>query len=81
MGNLLQGLNTALSSLLSNQIAIQTTEHNVANASTPGYRRQEAVMVPGIPYSVPSMRGQVIPGQIGTGVLVDRIRQYNLEFF
>ncbi len=81
MANLLQGLNTALSSLLSHQIAIQTTEHNVANASTPGYRRQEAVMVAGIPYTVPSMRGQVVPGQIGTGVMVDRIRQYNMEFF
>lgn len=81
MSNLLQGLNTALSSLLSHQIAIQTTEHNVANASTPGYRRQEAVMVPGIPYTVPSMRGQVVPGQIGSGVMVDRIRQYNMEFF
>jgi len=81
MSNLLQGLNTALSSLLSHQIAIQTTEHNVANASTPGYRRQEAVLTPGIPYAVPSMRGQVVPGQIGTGVLVDRIRQYNMEFF
>ncbi len=81
MSNLLQGLNTALSSLLSQQLAIQITEHNVANASTLGYRRQEAMMVPGIPYTSPSLRGQVTPGQIGSGVVVNRIRQYNLEFF
>lgn len=81
MTNILQGLNIALRSMLSHQIAIQVTEHNVANATTPGYRRQEAILSAAQPYTYPSLRGQVSPGQLGTGVVVDRIRQYNLEFF
>lgn len=81
MPSILQGLNIALRSMLSHQIAIQVTEHNVANSTTPGYRRQEAVLTAAQPYTLPSLRGQITPGQLGTGVVVDRIRQYNLEFF
>jgi len=81
MSGLFTGINIALQAMLSNQKAIQVVEHNVANANTPGYKRQEAVMAAGVPYSMPSLRGMVIPGQMGTGVIVDRIKQFNLEFF
>lgn len=38
------GLHTSLRGLLAQQRALDTTGHNVANASTAGYSRQEAVM-------------------------------------
>jgi flagellar hook-associated protein 1 FlgK len=81
MSGLFSGINIALQALLSNQAAMQVVEHNVANANTPGYRRQEAVMAAAPPYTLPTLRGQVSPGQLGTGVLVDRIRQFSVEFF
>lgn len=81
MSNILYGLNIALKAMLSQQIAIQVTEHNVANATTPGYRRQEAMMTADLPHIFPSLRANVVPGQLGMGVVVNRIRQYNLEFF
>ncbi len=81
MSNILYGLNIALKAMLSQQIAIQVTQHNVANATTPGYRRQEAMMSADLPHIFPSLRANVVPGQLGMGVVVNRIRQYNLEFF
>ena len=42
------GLQTSLRGLLAHQQAIDTTSHNVANANTEGYSRQEAVMTPSI---------------------------------
>src|ERR1700712_9223 len=38
------GLQTSLRGLLAHQQAIDTTSHNVANANTDGYSRQEAVL-------------------------------------
>ena len=42
-------LNVGARALLANQVALQTTGHNIANVSTPGYSRQSVVMdaVPG----------------------------------
>ena len=40
----LQGLQTALSGLLADQQAIDTTGHNITNANTEGYSRQVAVL-------------------------------------
>ena len=81
MTSLSAGLNVALQALLSNQQAIAVVEHNVANANTKGYHRQEAVLAAGIPYPAPRLEGGTSPGQMGSGVLVDRIRRFNLEFF
>lgn len=77
MPGLLSGLHVALRSLLSQRLAIQVTEHNVASAAVEGYRRQEAVFAPGPPYAPPETRGGMA-GQIGTGVEVARIRRYSL---
>ena len=38
------GLQTALRGLLAHQRSIETTSHNIANANTVGYTRQEAVI-------------------------------------
>jgi flagellar hook-associated protein 1 len=79
----LQGLQTALSGLIANQEAIDTTGHNITNANTPGYSRQTAVMETNQPLPIEAM-SQITGagGQLGTGVNVDtftRIRNLYLD--
>lgn len=64
-------LNVGARALLANQVALQTTGHNIANVNTPGYSRQSVVL-------------QTVPGQytgsgyIGKGVEVATIlRNHN----
>ncbi len=64
-------LNVGARALLANQVALQTTGHNIANVSVPGYSRQSVVL-------------QTVPGQftgagyIGKGVQVATIlRNHN----
>ncbi|MBP7690334.1 MAG: flagellar hook-associated protein FlgK, partial [Anaerolineales bacterium] len=75
------GINLALRAVLSQQNVMQVIEHNVANANTPGYRRQQAVLVAGLPYAPPNLRRDSTPGQYGGSVMVDRVQRFNLEFF
>lgn len=58
--------NVARSALLTHQTALQTISHNIANAETPGYTRQEAVLAANTPVRLPY-------GTVGTGVHVDTI--------
>lgn len=66
MGNL--SLDLGLRSLLTAQANLETIGHNVANASTPGYSRQELLVstVPGI-----NLRGLLL----GRGVQADVVRR------
>ncbi len=79
----LQGLQTALSGLMANQEAIDTTGHNITNADTPGYSRQTAVMQTNIPLPIDAMSQLTgAGGQMGTGVTVttfERIRNTYLD--
>ena len=75
------GLQTSLRGLLAHQQAIDTTGHNVANANTPGFSRQEAVVAPTQPFVVPA--NSVLTGagaQLGTGVDVSSIRRIRDAF-
>lgn len=56
-------LSVAKTGLLSQQLALQVTSHNLANATTEGYSRQRAELVPGTPLQLPE-------GLLGTGVRV-----------
>ncbi len=56
----------ARSALLAHQAALQTISQNIANAETPGYSRQEAVLA-----ATPPVRLSF--GNVGTGVRVDTI--------
>jgi flagellar hook-associated protein 1 FlgK len=64
------GLNIALSAVQAEQRSLDTTSHNIANASTVGYSRQvsELAAKPGL--GALSVWGMIIPGQIGQGVEV-----------
>jgi len=61
-------LDIGKSALSAAQQALTVTGHNVANVNTPGYSRQEAVLIERSP-----VNGN--PGQVGTGVQVIQIRR------
>jgi flagellar hook-associated protein 1 len=70
----LQGLQTALSGLIAEQQALDTTGNNIANANTEGYTRESVDMGTNRPIEIPatsSLNGQ--GAQLGTGVSVETI--------
>jgi flagellar hook-associated protein 1 FlgK len=75
------GLNTALRGLLANQRALDVTSHNIGNANTVGYTRQEAVFA-----AAPSLElhaGATQDGygaQLGQGVDVLAYRRLRDDF-
>src|SRR3954467_13631583 len=73
------GLQTALRGILAHQQSIDTTSHNVANANTEGYSRQEAVMGASTPQTLYGI-GEGGLGQIGTGVDVTAFRRIRTTF-
>ncbi|MCX6079886.1 MAG: flagellar hook-associated protein FlgK [Chloroflexi bacterium] len=78
----LSGITIASQALQAHSNAMQVVEHNVANANTPGYRRQSAILTATLPSSIGGsefVKGT--PGQIGSGVTIDRIQRFNLQFF
>jgi flagellar hook-associated protein 1 FlgK len=79
----LQGLQTALSGLIAEQTALDTTGNNIANANTEGYSRQTALMEPNPPIPIPAISAQTGEGaQLGAGVTIatiTRIRNSYLD--
>jgi flagellar hook-associated protein 1 len=77
------GLQTALRGLLATQEAIDTTGHNIANANTPGYSRQQAVLTESNALTIPAYSNVTGGGvQLGTGVdvtTISRIRNVFLD--
>ena len=73
-------IETTLRGLRAQQLALDTTGHNISNANTPGYSRQTADMAATDPYAVPTMNRYQIAGQIGTGVTVTQIRRMRDQF-
>ena len=78
MPTISSGLSIALQAVLTHSRALEVIEHNVANASTPGYRRQAAILTTAIPSPADYVRGA---GQRGGGVTIEKIQRFNLEFF
>jgi flagellar hook-associated protein 1 FlgK len=68
------GLQTALSGLEANQEAISTTSNNIANATTPGYSEENAVMT--------ETASLALPGgiQLGTGVDVSAVTRASNKY-
>lgn len=73
----MSGVNAVLSiartALLTQQMAVEVTSHNVANVNTPGYSRQQLVMEPNNSTTIGL-------GQIGTGVQGQAIIRYHDKF-
>ena len=59
----LQGLQTALSGLIAEQTALDTTGNNIANANTEGYSRETALLEPNPPLLDPRDLGPDGPGR------------------
>ena len=75
------GLQTTLRGLLAQQRAVDVTSHNVANANTEGYSRQEAVLEPTAAFDIRT--GALVGGgggQLGSGVDVTSFRRIRDQF-
>ncbi|MCP5244655.1 MAG: flagellar hook-associated protein FlgK [Burkholderiales bacterium] len=70
MGNI---LGTGISGLNAAQTNLLTTSHNITNADTPGYTRQEAIQSTNIPLSTGA-------GFIGRGVNVTTVQRIHNQF-
>src|SRR3954452_23368551 len=62
------GLNTALKGLLAHQRSLYVTAHNIGNASTEGYSRQQAVLEASDPLSLPGVTSTGGVSMLGSGV-------------
>ncbi|HOJ98649.1 MAG TPA: flagellar hook-associated protein FlgK [Termitinemataceae bacterium] len=60
-------------SLVAHQQGLATVGHNLSNASTEGYSRQRVEFTPFEPLYLPGLNREETPGQIGQGVVVERI--------
>ena len=69
------GLNIGASALRTAQTLVDITNQNIANANTPGYSRQAAVVTATTPYPVPVFSAGGTPGQLGTGVQITEINR------
>lgn len=69
------GLEIAKRGTMVHRKAMDVTGHNIANANTPGYSRQEAVISPTDPWTRPDMTTKMLPGQLGTGSEVYEVRR------
>ena len=67
MPGLLQGLEIGRRALMSHQLSLTTTGHNIANVDTPGYSRQRVMVSATLPEVNPI-------GVIGTGVQIDDVK-------
>ena len=66
-------MDTSLSALFAAQTGLATVGHNIANANTPGYSRQEV--------NFAARRPDILPyGAIGRGVEIDGIRRIQDDF-
>jgi flagellar hook-associated protein 1 len=74
------GLEMGRRALQAQQRALDVTGHNISNANTQGYSRQEAVLKATNPYTVPGFNKPSGPGQIGSGVDVKEIRRIRDQF-
>lgn len=75
MSNSFSGLYIAVSGLRAQQVGIDVTTHNVANANTPGFSRQRVQLETTPPLNVPGLVGGAGLGQIGTGVEAEAIQR------
>src|SRR5215204_857389 len=69
------GLQQSLRGLLAHQRAMDVTGHNITNANTEGYSRQEAVMAAATPYDIEA--GLLVGGgaMLGGGVDIQAFRR------
>ncbi|MFZ5632108.1 MAG: flagellar hook-associated protein FlgK [Bacillota bacterium] len=74
------GLEIGRRGIQAHRRSLDVTGHNLANSSTEGYSRQEAVSVVTDPFTTPAVDSSVAPGQLGSGVKTGIIRRIRDEY-
>jgi flagellar hook-associated protein 1 FlgK len=74
------GMQTSLRGLIAQQRMLDTTGHNIANASTKGYSRQEAVLSASAAMQVQVASSSAAGSHLGSGVDVDGFRRVRDQF-
>ncbi|MDP3487833.1 MAG: flagellar hook-associated protein FlgK [Bacillota bacterium] len=74
------GFNIARRGMSAHKAALDVTAHNIANASTAGYSRQQAIFQTTTPFNSASANKAAGAGQIGTGVQIGEIRRVRDSF-
>ncbi|MEG0772996.1 flagellar hook-associated protein FlgK [Clostridium sp.] len=69
MSGLFSTLNISKGAMFAQQQQINVTSHNISNAGTPGYSRQNLILQTGRPQTVTGA------GQVGTGVVVSEVQR------
>lgn len=80
MRSTFSGIETTLRGLRTQQRAVDVINHNIANANTPGFSRQAAIITTTPPYTVPARNMAGTPGQMGTGSTVEAIQRMRAGF-
>lgn len=82
MPSTFSGLYISLRAMQAQQLALETSGHNIANAETEGFSRQRAVLATTPPWPMPSVNSSGMVGQVGTGVdvsWIERLRDAYLD--
>ncbi|WP_079914254.1 flagellar hook-associated protein FlgK [Paenibacillus sp. 32352] len=74
------GIEISKRALFTQQAALSTTGHNIANANTAGYSRQVVNMVAARPIEAPGLMRSNVPGQMGQGVEFDSVTRIREKF-
>ena len=74
------GLETGRRALDAHRRALEVTAHNIANATTEGYSRQQVKFAPTSPYTLPGVNQASGALQLGTGVKIEEIRRMRDHF-
>ena len=74
------GLQTALRGLTAHQRALDTTAHNIGNASTEGYSRQQAVLTAAHTLDLPGITSNGGLAMLGSGVDVESFNRVRDAF-
>src|SRR5690554_1752204 len=75
MASTFYGLDIARKGLAASQASLEVTGHNIANANTKGYTRQQAILKAIEPGSTPGLFNSKNINAIGGGVDIQEIRQ------
>ena len=78
MGNLMASFNAGVSGLHSAQASLNTTSHNLANAQTKGYTRQQVIVTDSFYQNTLGNHDNLL--QTGTGTTIVTTRQVRNEF-
>jgi flagellar hook-associated protein 1 FlgK len=75
MTSTFSGIEIGKRAVVAHQQALNTTGHNLSNASTEGYSRQRVEFSAFEPIYLPGLNREETPGQIGQGMVVERIER------